>query len=358
MQWRRMRGAATIMSVGMTVVLAVACSSTGSGSSSFSPSATLTGSVYGSGSSFQLTFLDKAISNFRTVQPGITVSYIGTDSADGRADLAQGLVDFAGSDTAPIPAAELSGFAGRTVLYFPVVIGPITVSYNLPGVSELRLSAPVVANIFQGTITSWNDPAIAADNPGVQLPGTPIVIVRRSDSSGTTQNFTQFLVDAAPQIWKLGSGAMVSWPASSRGGAGNAGVASIVKQTVGAIGYVDLADAKAAGLTYASIKNLAGRYVVPSPTSASAAASQVSVQPDLVFSGIWAPGVSSYPITYQSFDLVYAHQPNATDAKLLLVWLGYLLGDAQGMLPTLNYAPLPSTIDQLATRQLSKITWG
>ena len=148
---------------------------------------------------------------------------------------------------------------------------------------------------------------------------------------------------------------MINWPANSLGGAGNAEVASLIKGTPGAIGYVDFADAKAVGLTYASIRNQAGRYVVPSATSASAAASQVSVKPDLTFSAIWAPGVNSYPITYQSWDLVYQQQPNANDARILLAWIGYLLGDGQGILLTLNYAPLPSSIDQMAVRQLSKI---
>lgn len=315
----------------------------------------MTGTLVGSGSTFQLTFQRHAMAGFKSAQPGITVKYEGGGSGKGRADLAAGVVNFAGSDTAPIPASEVARFDGRTVLYFPVVIGPITVAYNLPRIRTLRLSGPVIAAIFQGTITSWSDPAIAADNPGLTLPNTPITIVHRSDSSGTTENFSQFLVDSALGVWKLGSNSIIDWPASSRSAVGNSGVASIVKNTVGAIGYVDFADAKVAGLTYAQIRNQAGRYVVPSPTSASAAASQVTVKPDLTFSAIWAAGASSYPITYQSWDLVYAQQPDANDAKLLLAWIGYLLGDGQTLLVGLNYAPLPSSIDQLAVHQLSKI---
>lgn len=341
----------------MVAVLAAACTSAGSGGAQHAaaPGPALTGSITGSGSTFQLSFQQHAIASFAPVVPGITIDYDGGGSGKGRADLAAGLVNYAGSDTAPIPASELPTFRGRTVLYFPVVIGPITVSYNLPGIRTLRLSGPVIAGIFQGDITNWSDPAIAADNPGVRLPDTAITIVRRIDSSGTTQNFTQFLVDAAPQVWKLGSGSMINWPAGSRAAAGNAGVASIIKSTPGAVGYVDFADARAVGLSAASIKNRAGRYVVPSPTSASAAASQVSVRPDLTFSAIWAAGVASYPITYQSWDLVYQRQPTATDVKLLLAWLGYLLGDGQTQLLGLNYAPLPTSIDELAARQLSKI---
>jgi len=316
----------------------------------------MAGSLTGAGSTFQLAFLQRAILSFESVQPGIRITYDGGGSGDGRADLAAGAVNFAGSDTAPIPASELAGFKGRTVLYFPVVIGPISVAYNLPGVSKLRLSAPVIANIFQGTITKWNDPAIAAENPGVRLPDRVITIIRRADSSGTTQNFSQFLVEAAPQVWKLGTGSLISWPASSVGAYGSAEVASLIMGTPGAIGYVDFANAKAAHVTSAWIKNQVGSYIMPSPASAAEAARHVSVRPDLTFSAIWAPGPNSYPITYQSWDLVYEEQPNANDARMLLAWLGYLLGDGQTMLIGLNYAPLPTSIDQLAAHQLRRIT--
>ncbi len=227
----------------------------------------------------------------------------------------------------------MANFKGKTVLYFPAVVGPITVSYNLSGITNLKLDGPVLADIFQAKITKWDDPAIAALNPGVKLPGTAITIARRSDSSGTTQNFSQFLVDAAPGVWKLGSGSTINWPANSRGGNGNGGVASIIKSTSGAIGYVDYADAKAAGLTFASIKNSAGAYVAPSTTAASDAASHANVASNLTFSAIWQAGATSYPITYQSWDLVYQKQPNANDAKLLKAWLGYLVGDGQKLLP-------------------------
>jgi phosphate transport system substrate-binding protein len=344
--------------VAAAVLLAAACSSSGGNAihgRSPSPLPSLNGTLIGAGSTFQVAFLDKAMSNFKSIQPGIMIDYDSGGSGRGRAELAAGVVNFAGSDIAPIPASEAASFKGRTVLYFPVVIGPITVSYSLPGFSRLRLSAPVIAGIFQGSITKWSDPAIAADNPGVSLPGTPIIVVHRSDPSGTTQNFTQFLVDAAPQVWRLGSDSMINWPAGSRAASGNVGVASIIKNTVGAIGYVDFADAKDAGLTYALIKNLAGRYIVPSAESASAAARQVSVKPDLTFSALWAPGAISYPITYQSWDVIYQQQPNATYAKMLIAWLGYLLGDGQTLLLGLHYAPLPSSIDQMAARQLSRI---
>ena len=192
----------------------------------------------------------------------MTVNYGGGGSGKGRTDLASGVVNYAGSDS-PIPAKEQANFKGKTVLYFPVVIGPITVSYNLSGVKNLQLSAPVIAGIFQAKITTWNNSAIAADNPGVSLPSTPITIARRSDSSGTTQNFSEFLVKASGGGWKLGTSSTINWPATSRGGNGNGGVASDRQVHPGAIGYVDYADAKASGLTFASIKNQAGDYVAP-----------------------------------------------------------------------------------------------
>ncbi len=324
------------------------------GSAAAPHGASLSGTLHASGSTFQLTFQEVAISGFKSVQPGITVDYAGVGSGAGRADLAASTVDFAGSDS-PIPAAEEAGFKGRKVLYFPVLTGPVTLSYHLPGVRGLDLSAPVIAGIFDGRITTWDDPAVKADNPGAALPATPITLAVRSDSSGTTANFTKFLVEAVGSGWPLGTGSTVNWPAGSRTASGNSGVAQIVRSTPGAIGYVDYATAKAPGLAFASVKNKDGRYVAPSPASAALAASQVTLMPDETFSAVWAGGTGSYPITYQSWVLVYATQPNADDARLLRAYLGYLLGAGQELLPELGYAPLPSRIDQRAQAQLSKI---
>jgi phosphate transport system substrate-binding protein len=264
------------------------------------------------------------------------------------------VVNYAGSDS-PIPATEVPTCKGKAVLYFPDLIGPIAVTYNLSGITNLKLTPTVIASIFSGKITSWNNSAITSINPGVSLPSTPITLAVRADSSGTTQNFALFLQDSAPSIWTLGSSSTVKWPSTARTGAGNSGVAQIVKSTPGAIGYVDYATAKASTLTFASVKNKDGDYVAPSPTSASAAAGQVTVAPDLTFHAVWAPGATSYPITYQSWDLVYQTQPNANDAAMLKAYLGYLLGAGQQLLPNLGYAPLPSNVDQMATAQLSKI---
>jgi phosphate transport system substrate-binding protein len=359
-RFRVQRIAAPGLALGATAIVLAACGSSGNGSGgsgssgSGSGGSSLSGTLDASGSTFQLTFQQAAIQAFKSVQPGMTVNYGGGGSGKGRTDLASGTVNFAGSDS-PVPSAEKAGFKGKTVLYFPVVIGPITVSYNVPGVQDLKLTAPVIANIFQGKIKTWDDSAIKAVNPGVSLPSTAITIARRSDSSGTTQNFSQFLVDGAPGVWKLGSDSTINWPPTSRGGNGNGGVAQIVKSTPGAVGYVDYADAKASGLTFATVKNKAGQYVAPTTQSASAAADQATVAPDLTFSAIWAPGAGSYPITYQSWDLVTQSQRSSSTAKMLRAYLGYLLGTGQKLLPALNYAPLPAGLDQKATAQLSKI---
>ena len=360
MQRVRIKGVTT---AGVALVAAAlslaACGSSGSsssssGSSSSSSSSALSGTLNASGSTFQLTFQQAAISAFKSAQPSMTVNYGGGGSGKGRTDLAAGTVNFAGSDS-PIPPAETANFKGKKVLYFPVVVGPITLSYNLSGVSKLQLTPTVIADIFQAKIKTWNDPAIKAINPGVTLPSTPITLAVRSDSSGTTQNFTLFLQDAVPSVWKLSSSSTISWPSSAHAGNGNGGVAQIVKTTPGAIGYVDYATAKASGLSYASVQNKSGKYVAPSPSAASAAAAGATVATDLTFHAVWSGDATAYPITYQSWDLVYQAQPNATDAKMLKAYIGYLLGDGQKLLPSLGYAPLPASIDQQAVAQLSKI---
>lgn len=357
--------AAGLPLVAAALVLAACGSSSHSGSSTTtaspgtSPAASpttaatkLSGTLNGSGSTFQTVYQQSAIAAFKSVQPNMTVNYGSGGSGKGRTDLASGVVNYAGSDS-PIPASDQSKFHG-TVLYFPVVIAPITMSYHLSGVSNLKLDAPVIAKIFSAQITTWNDPAITAINPGVNMPSTKITIVRRSDSSGTTQNFSEFLVKGAPGVWTLGSASTINWPATSVGGNGNGGVASVIKSTSGAIGYVDYPDAKASGLVYASVKNSAGNYIAPSVQSATTAASNATISPNLTFSAIWAPGAQSYPITYQSWVLVYQSQ-TGNNGPLLQAWVGYLVGAGQQLLPSLNYAPLPSSLQSMAQAQVPKI---
>jgi phosphate transport system substrate-binding protein len=339
-----------------------ASTSSGSGSSapatgSSSSAAAASGTINAAGSTFQLNFQQDAISQFKSADAGITVNYAGVGSSTGRADFYKNTVLFAGSDS-PIPAKEASEVpSGKTVLYFPVQIGPIAIAYNLTGVTGLKLDAPTLAKIFQGQIKTWDDPAIKALNPGLSLPSTAITLAVRSDGSGTTANFTQYLVDAAGSGWTLGTGSTVKWPSTARAGDGGSGVAQIIKSTAGAIGYVDFSTASASSLSAASIKNSAGDYVAPSSTSAAAAATHVTPSANLTFLTVNEPGATSYPITYQSWDLVYAVQPNASDVALLKAYLGYLLSSTgQALLTPLNLAPLPASIDSAAVAQLSMIT--
>ncbi len=356
------RGRKQVTVVGGIAALAVAVSLSACSSSPSKPSgassptaAPLSGTLNGSGSTLQQTFEEAAISQFRTVQPGMTVNYDPVGSGTGRTNLYADTVNFAGSDS-PVPSTEAANLKGRSILYFPILIGPIAVTYNLTGVSNLKLTPTVIANIFEGKITSWNNAAITALNPGVSLPSTPITIAVRSDSSGTTQNFALFLQTAAPSAWTLGATSTISWPSSARAGSGNSGVAQIVKSTPGAIGYNDLATAKASGLSFASVQNSSGKYIVPTSASASASASSVTVAPDLTFHAVWGTDPAAYPITAQSWVIVYTKQPSASDVKLLQAYIGYLLGNGQSQLDPLGYAPLPASIDQMAKAQLSKIT--
>jgi len=367
----QLRGRKHVAAVGGAVavaVLAAACSSSttstppASGTSSpasspSSPATNASGTLNGAGSTFQLTFQQAAISAFKSVDSGATVNYDGVGSGSGRADLYAGTVNYAGSDST-IPSSEEAKLNGRKVLYFPVLIGPITMAYNLPGISNLKLSPSVIAQIFQAKITTWNASAIAAINPGVKLPSTPITLAVRSDSSGTTQNFTLFLEDSVGSAWSLGSSSTIKWPSTARAASGNGGVAQVVKSTAGAIGYVDYSTAQASNLTAASVENKAGDYVAPSTTAASTAAAGVTVASNLTFHAVWASSdPTAYPITYQTWDIVYATQPNATDVALLKAYLGFLLGSTgQALLPTLHYAPLPTNIDSMAVAQLSQIT--
>lgn len=368
----QLRGRKHVAAVGgaVAVALLAACSSSSSSSSSSSgatsapaatspsgSSAAVSGKLNGAGSTFQLTFQQAAISAFKSVQSGVTVNYDGVGSGSGRADLYSDTVNYAGSDST-IPATEQSKLNGKKVLYFPILIGPIDLAYNLQGVSNLKLTPTLISDIFQGKITSWNAPAIKAANPGANLPSTPITLAVRSDGSGTTQNFTLFLQDAVGSAWALGSSSTIKWPSTAHAAAGNGGVATVVKSTNGAIGYVDYSTAQAAGLSAASIENKAGKFVAPSTAAASAAAAGVTVKPNLTFHAVWAStDPTAYPITYQSWDIVYAQQPSAADASLLKAYLGFLIGQqGQALLAPLHYAPLPSNIDSMATAQLSQIT--
>jgi phosphate transport system substrate-binding protein len=306
----------------------------------------------GDGSTFQYGFNQVVIGGFKQAQPSVTINYQPNGSGQGRTDFVNKTVDFAGTDapyktTDPQPPAPF--------FYFPTVVAPITVSYNVSGVKALKLSADTIAKIFSGTVTTWDDPAIKAENPKATLPSTKITVVHRSDGSGTTANFTNFLVKAAPSSWTLGTGSTVQWPSGTQGANGNSGVAQLVKTTDGAIGYVDFSDAKASELTYAAVKNSSGRYVIPSIASASAAAAGATVNPNLTYDPINASGALAYPITSPTWDLVYQTQSDANKGNALKGFLNYIYTDGQKLASSVDYAPLPKKLLAQAKAQVKKI---
>jgi phosphate transport system substrate-binding protein len=348
--WKRSRGLVVI--VGLAAVLAACGSSSKSSTSTGGGSGTTT--INGSGSTFQQTFDEAAIQGFQQSNSSVKVNYAGGGSGKGKTDLQTKTVEFAGTDSLPKPS-ELSSYQGGKLLYFPTVVAPITVSYNLSGVKSLRLSDPTLAKIFAVKITKWNDPAIMTDNPGVTLPSTSITVVHRADGSGTTSNFTKYLTEVDPTDWTLGSGDTVNWASNTQAGTGNGGVAQIVKQTSGAIGYVDLADATASGLTAASIQNKAGSYVAPTLAGAAAAVAATVVSPDLSYSPINAGGAKSYPITSPTWIIAYVNQSSKAQGTALKSFLQYIYGPGQGLATQAGYAPLPQGVVQKAALQLGKM---
>jgi phosphate transport system substrate-binding protein len=295
---------------------------------------------------------------------GLTVNYNPVGSGAGVADMQSATVQFAGSDPAlkSTDRAKLKGPA----LQFPVAFGAITVSYNLPGVkSGLKLDGATTADIYLGKIKTWNDPAIAKQNPGLKLPSTSITVVHRSDSSGTTKGFTTFLEAYSPQ-WKsqVGADKDVKWPTGT-GAAKNAGVAAAVKQTSGAIGYVEQAYALVNNFTYAAIKNSHGQYILPTIANTSAAATGIAIPSDLGISTINAGGATAYPIVSQTFLDVYkdpckAGGASSSTASGLKRFLTYAVGAGQQTLGSgsnkLPYAPLPSNLVAKNTAQLKTMT--
>jgi phosphate transport system substrate-binding protein len=335
-------------------------SSSGGGSGSSSgASATLNGA----GSTLAAPIYQQWGSTLKS--QNLTVNYNPVGSGAGVADLETATVDFAGSDPALKPADVSTLKAKGPALQFPVAFGAITVSYNLAGVkSGLKLDGATIADIYLGKVKTWNDPAIKALNPGISLPSTSITVVHRSDSSGTTSGFTKFLAAASP-TWssQVGQGKDVKWPTGT-GAAKNAGVAAAVKQTAGAIGYVEQAYALINGFTYAAVKNSAGSYILPTIANTSAAAAGIKVPADLGISTINSPNASAYPIVSQTFIDTYKDPCKAGASESttsgLKRFLTYAFGPGQQTLGAgsnqLPYAPLPSSLAAKDTTQLGTMT--
>jgi len=343
-------------------LLAAACgddddagsSTTTTGAASSSDYAGLSGSIKGSGASFPDAFYQAAIDSFSD-ESDLSVTYNSVGSGTGKSEFGSGLTDFAGSDSL---VKEGDGPAAGSFLYVPTVAAPITVSYNLPDVSDLQLSPDTLAGIFQGTIKKWDDAAIKHDNPDADLPGTSIVIVHRADGSGTTSNFTKYLAKASPTGWKLGSGDTVEWPADSQAGQKNTGVAQLIQSNEGAIGYVDLSDAVESKLVYAKIENKAGKFVEPSLDGATAALEGATINDDLSYDPLDATGDAAYPITAPTYILVRTTYKDQKTLDNVKGFVTYLLTEGQDQAADVSFAKLPDTLRDKALAQLDKPTVG
>ena len=328
-------------------LLALTVGACGKSSSTSSSGSSTSATISGAGS----TFAAPVYQQWGSGISGLTVNYNPVGSGAGITALEGKTVDFGASDPPLKPADFATLEKVGPVQQIPMFLGAITVSYNLPGVQTgLKLDGTTIAEIFLGKIKTWNDAAIKALNPGVSLPSTAITVIHRSDSSGTTSGFTGFLASVDPE-WKskVGEGKDVQWPTGT-GAKGNAGVAGAVQQTTGAVGYVEQAYALQHKFTYASVKNAAGKYVEPTLASTSAAAEGVEVPANL---GIKIKNPSSpaaYPITSQTFVVVYKDMCKAgvpggeAAAKGVVEFLNYGLGSGQSVLSQADYAALPSAI--------------
>jgi phosphate transport system substrate-binding protein len=354
------RGA--LIGVALAALTIAGCSSGGgeatpeTSSSAPSEFASLSGKLDASGASFPNAYYQAALDKFADAAPDLEITYRSTGSGTGKKEFGSGLTDFAGSDST---VKDGDGPAAGSYYYIPTVAAPITVSYNLSGVAKLQLSAPTVVKIFARTIKKWNDPLIVADNPGVTLPDKDIVVVHRSDGSGTTNNFTKYLAKVGGADWTLGSGDTVAWAADTQAGDKNTGVAQLIKQSDGSIGYVDFADAKAAGLVFAALKNKDGKYVAASLEGATAALAGATVKDDLTYDPLDAAGADSYPITAPTYLLVKPTY-DATKGPLVKGFVKWLLTDPVSLQAAADtgYSKLPTALQQKALDKLNSVKVG
>jgi phosphate transport system substrate-binding protein len=315
----------------------------------------------GAGATFPYPLYSKWFSDY-AAQTGVRINYQSIGSGGGIRQLSEGTVDFGASDS-PMTDVEMERARGGAIVHVPTVIGAVAVTYNLPGTTTpIRLTGEVVADIFLGKVTKWNDARIAAVNPGAALPNRDILVVHRSDGSGTTFIFTDYLTSVS-QAWASGpgKGKEVQWPVGL-GGKGNEGVAGQVKQTPGAIGYVELAYAKQNRLPVAEIRNAAGNFVAPTIESATAAAAatSASLPPDTDFriSIVNAKGASAYPISSFTWLLVYQNQTDSTKGRKLVDFIRWALTDGERSAAALDYAPLPPAMVTRLNERVSQIRIG
>jgi phosphate transport system substrate-binding protein len=314
----------------------------------------------GAGATFPYPLYSKWFAEY-AAKTGVKINYQSIGSGGGIRQLTEGTVDFGASD-APMSDDELAKLKAP-VYHIPTVLGAVVITYNVPGITQpLKLAGDVVADVFAGKITKWNDSRIAATNAGAKLPAQDILVVHRSDGSGTTYIFSDYLSAVNP-VWAKapGKGKELQWPVGV-GAKGNEGVAGQVKQTPGAIGYVELAYARQNGLPYASVKNAAGKFVIPSIESVTADAAGVAAKlppsTDFRLSVVNGPGAGAYPISSFTFLLIPKTIPDAVKGKKLVDFVKWALTTGESEAPSLDYAPLPAAIVSMLIPRVDSIKVG
>ena len=359
---------ASRVSVGLSALaLVVACSGGGdtntAGGTASAAAATSSGGVdlNGAGATFPAPIYFKWASDYQA-KTGMKINYQSIGSGGGIKQLQEMTVDFGASD-APMKDDEMAKAKGGPVMHFPTVVGMVVIGYNVPELTQpLKLTGDAIADIFLGRITKWNDPRIATLNPGAALPAQDILVVHRSDGSGTTFVFSDYLAAVSPTWAKApGRGKELQWPAGL-GAKGNEGVAGQVKQSPYAIGYMELTYAKQNKIAYAHIRNAAGQFVEPTIASVTSAAegalAKLPANTDYRVSIVNAPGASTYPISSFTWILVYRNPPDAAKAKKLNDFLKWALTDGEQSAAALDYAPLPASLSQKLVARLDSIQAG
>ena len=311
--------------------------------------------INGAGSSFDNPAFMMWKEAYAKTDSSVQINYQSVGSGAGIKQLTSQTVDFGASD-APMTDDAMKAAPGK-ILHIPVVAGAVAITYNVPGSPKLKLDDVTLAGIYLGEITKWNDAKIAALNPDAKLPDVAIIVVHRSDGSGTSFIFTDYLSTVSP-TWatKVGKSTSVNWP-TGVGGKGSEGVSGQVKQLPGSIGYVELAYALQNKLPVAELKNAAGKFVGPSPESVSKAMATATIPEDFRFSMVNAPGEGSYPIAGASWVLLYQKQADAKKGKILVNFLKWCVTEGQKTSPQLDYAPLPDSVQQRELKLLETVTF-
>jgi phosphate transport system substrate-binding protein len=312
--------------------------------------------INGAGATFPNPIYSKWFDEYHKAHPEAAINYQSIGSGGGIRQITNGTVFFGATD-GPMTNDQLTAAPGR-ILHFPTVLGAVVPVYNIPTVkAELKFSGQVLADIFLGRITKWNDPAIARLNAGVTLPGSDITVVHRSDGSGTTYIWVDFLSKTSPEFkGKVGVNTSVNWPAGV-GGKGNEGVSGLVTQTPGAIGYVELIYALQSKSTYGTVQNMSGEFVKASVESVTAAAAAAARQmpADFRVSITNAPGTGVYPISSFTWLLLYENPKDKNQSKIMVDFVKWALTDGQKFAPDLGYAPLPAELVKLEMAALARV---